>query len=108
MGLYDAMGGREWARGIGARLEVPATDRVVRLVLPEGRGPNRATVQAGEKGAGLKVVFGRVDGDDGEEMGTFEEPTASAAARLIGELVAASRPKREAAKRTPELEPAEV
>lgn len=90
MGLFDQLGGREWMRGIEARLDGPTTNFEVKLVLPSGSGPNRATVSQKRKGDAVTVSFGRVDGDDGEDMGTFPVRTPAEAARLIEELVAAS------------------
>lgn len=88
MGLFDQLGGREWVRAVGARLDGPTTDREVRLLLPDGSGPNRAAIAV--KPAGVEVSFGRVTADDGEDMGTFPVRTPAEAARLVEDLVAAS------------------
>lgn len=92
-GLFDQLGGREWVRGIGARLDGPASNFEVKLELPDGAGPNRATLAVKRKGGEVTVSFGRVDGDDGEDMGVFAARTPAEAAKMIDELVAASTSK---------------
>ncbi len=90
MGLFDAMGGREWVRAIGGRLDGPTTNFEVKLELPDGSGPNRANVSMKRKGGEVVIQFGRIDGDDGEDMGSFTVRKPEEAARLVEELVAAS------------------
>ena len=105
--LFAAMGGREWARAVGAKMDAAtSTDREVKLVLPDGTGPNRVTVAADKTGPGCKLHFGRVIDEDGEEMGTEAARNPSEAAKMIAELVAESVRRAKAKKEEQAEEPA--
>lgn len=91
--LLEGLGGKRWVRSVGAELEVRATGRLVRLVLPGGRsrcGADRAVVHRRTEadGGGYAVEWWRTGGGEAEVMGEREVSTpAQAAEAVAGDLV---------------------
>jgi len=86
--LLDGMGGKPWVRSVGAELEVRATAKLVRLVLPGGRsrcGADRAVVHRRTEGdgGGYAVEWWRVSGGETEVVGEVEVGTPARAADAV-------------------------
>lgn len=88
--LLDAMGGKAWVRSVGADLEVRASAKLVRLVLPGGRsrcGADRAVVHRRTEadGGGYAVEWWRVSGGEAEVVGEVEVRTPARAAEAVAD-----------------------
>ena len=88
--LLEGLGGKPWVRSIGAELEVRASARLVRLVLPGGLsrcGADRAVVHRRTEadGGGYAVEWWRTVEGEAEVMGEREVSTPAQAATAVAD-----------------------